>query len=116
MEKGAAFPSILYIFNSQFSISSERSVSMNSSHNARIPVGVLAATGAVGQRFVQLLAGHPWFELREVSGSDRGAGRPYGEVAAWRLPGGIPEEARKLIVRGPQELLHSPILFSALPA
>src|SRR4051794_37418529 len=104
------------IFNSQFSISFERSHPMNPSHGARIPVGVLAATGAVGQRFVQLLAGHPWFELREVSGSDRGAGRPYGEVAAWRLPGGIPEEARGLIVRGPQEALHSPILFSALPA
>ncbi len=82
----------------------------------RLPVGVLAATGAVGQRFVQLLTDHPWFELREVSGSARGAGRPYGEVAAWRLPGGVPEGARGLIVRGPDEELTSPILFSALPA
>ena len=89
---------------------------MNPSQNERIPVGVLAATGAVGQRFVQLLADHPWFELREVSGSDRGAGRPYGEVAAWRLPGGPPETARGLIVHGPNEALSSPILFSALPA
>lgn len=86
------------------------------SRQERIPVGVLAATGAVGQRFVQLLADHPWFELREVSGSDRGAGRPYGEVVAWRLPGGPPEAARNLIVRAPDEPLTSPILFSALPA
>jgi aspartate-semialdehyde dehydrogenase len=89
---------------------------MNPSRGERIPVGVLAATGAVGQRFVQLLADHPWFELREVSGSERGAGRLYGEVAAWRLPGGPPEGARDLIVRGPDEELTSPILFSALPA
>ena len=67
----------------------------------RIPVGVLGATGAVGQRFVQLLAGHPWFALAEVAGSARTAGRPYGEVAGWRLPGGVPEEARDLVVRGP---------------
>jgi aspartate-semialdehyde dehydrogenase len=89
---------------------------MSPSHGDRLPVGVLAATGAVGQRFVQLLADHPWFELREVSGSTRGAGRPYGEVVAWRLPGGPPEGARDLIVRGPDEELTSPILFSALPA
>ena len=82
----------------------------------RIPVGVLGATGAVGQRFVQLLVGHPWFELAEVAGSARTAGRPYGEVAGWRLPGGVPEEARDLIVRGPDDDLSSPILFSALPA
>ena len=86
------------------------------SQSDRIPVGVLAATGAVGQRFVQLLADHPWFELREVSGSLRGAGRPYGEVVAWRLAGGVPENAKNLIVRGPDEALTSPILFSALPA
>lgn len=86
------------------------------SQSDRIPVGVLAATGAVGQRFVQLLANHPWFELREVSGSARGAGRPYGEAVTWRLPGGIPDGAQDLIVRGPDETLASPILFSALPA
>lgn len=82
----------------------------------RIPVGVLGATGAVGQRFVQLLAGHPWFVLREVVGSGRTAGRPYGTVAGWRLPGGVPEEARELLVRAPGDPLDSPLLFSALPA
>ncbi|MEN8303747.1 MAG: hypothetical protein ABFQ64_06735, partial [Campylobacterota bacterium] len=43
----------------------------------RIPVGVLGATGTVGQRFVQLLANHPWFEVAVVTGSVRTAGRPY---------------------------------------
>ncbi len=84
--------------------------------NERIPVGVLAATGAVGQRFVQLLDGHPWFELREVVGSERRAGRPYGEAVEWRLPGGVPDGARDLPLLAPDERLTSPILFSALPA
>ncbi len=84
--------------------------------NDRIPVGVLAATGAVGQRFVQLLADHPWFELREVTGSERGAGQRYGDAVTWRLPGDVPEAARNLIVRGADEELTTPIVFSALPA
>ena len=82
----------------------------------RIPVAVLGATGAVGQRFVQLLAGHPWFVLREVAGSARTAGRPYGAVAGWRLPGSPPDEVRDLPVCRPDDELTSPILFSALPA
>ena len=45
----------------------------------KIPVGILGATGTVGQRFVQLLADHPWFEVVAVTGSDRTVGRPYGE-------------------------------------
>ena len=53
----------------------------------RIPVAVLGATGAVGQRFVQLLADHPWFEVSELAASDRSAGKPYREAASWRLPG-----------------------------
>ncbi|HEX5503837.1 MAG TPA: aspartate-semialdehyde dehydrogenase [Thermomicrobiales bacterium] len=82
----------------------------------RIPVAVLGATGAVGQRFVQLLDGHPWFALAEVVGSARTAGRPYGAVAGWRLPGDVPAEARDLPVRAPGADLASPVVFSALPA
>ncbi|HWC66343.1 MAG TPA: aspartate-semialdehyde dehydrogenase, partial [Thermoanaerobaculia bacterium] len=44
----------------------------------RIPVAVLGATGAVGQRFVQLLEKHPWFDLAEVAASERSAGKSYG--------------------------------------
>ena len=57
---------------------------------SKIPVGVLGATGTVGQRFVQLLADHPWFEVVAVTGSDRTVGRPYGEGVNWMMPGDVP--------------------------
>jgi aspartate-semialdehyde dehydrogenase len=56
----------------------------------KTPVAVLGATGAVGQRFIQLLADHPWFEVAEVAASDRSAGKPYAEACTWRLPGSMP--------------------------
>lgn len=56
----------------------------------RVPVGILGATGMVGQRLVQLLQGHPVFELVALAASDRSAGRPYGEAAPWRLHGRCP--------------------------
>ena len=52
-----------------------------SSANGKIPVAVLGATGSVGQRFVQLLAGHPWFQLVEVVASDRSTGRQIGRAS-----------------------------------
>ena len=57
---------------------------------SRIPVAILGATGMVGQRLVQLLADHPWFELVELAASARSAGKPYGKAAPWRLPGDPP--------------------------
>ena len=51
---------------------------------AKIAVGVLGATGAVGQRFVQLLADHPWFEITELAASDRSAGKAYKDACTWR--------------------------------
>ncbi|MFN8451731.1 MAG: hypothetical protein U0521_24850 [Anaerolineae bacterium] len=51
----------------------------------KLDVAVLGATGAVGQRFIQLLHNHPWFRVVEVIGSDRSAGRYYGEAARWVL-------------------------------
>ena len=56
----------------------------------KIPVGVLGATGAVGQRFVQLLADHPWFEITAVTGSERTEGGVYQEVCRWVLDEDIP--------------------------
>ncbi len=82
----------------------------------KIPVGVLAATGAVGQRFVQLLAGHPWFEVAAVTGSERTAGRRYGEVVNWVIPGEIPEEVANLEVQHSEPDLPVPVVFSALPS
>ena len=67
----------------------------------KVKVGVLGATGMVGQRFVQLLEDHPWFELVEVAASERSAGRPYREVmkGRWKLEGDIPEKAAGLQVK-----------------
>lgn len=80
-------------------------------------VAVLGATGAVGQRFVQLLAGHPWFELAAVAASDRSVGRLYGEVTRWLLPGEMPAGGAGLEVQpaNPQAV-RTDLVFSALDA
>lgn len=83
---------------------------------AKIPVAVLAATGAVGQRFVQLLADHPWFEVKAVTGSERTVGRPYAEGVHWILPGQIPPAIADLTVQPTTPTLDTPVVFSALPS
>lgn len=80
----------------------------------RIPVAVLGATGSVGQRFVQLLDGHPWFKLHEVVASERTSGRPYGEAADWRLDTLMPGDAAALPVKLLGTELDSQLLFSGL--
>ena len=62
---------------------------------SKIPVGILGATGVVGQRFIQMLEAHPWFEVAWLAASDRSAGKPYGEAARWRLKTPIPESVRR---------------------
>ena len=83
-----------------------------------INVGVLGATGAVGQRFVQLLADHPWFSLTTVTASGRSAGRRYGDVVDWRLDAPFPDAAGDLVVAhtDPKALGECDLVFSALPA
>lgn len=87
--------------------------------NMKIPVGVLGATGTVGQRFLQLLAVHPWFEVVAITGSERTAGRPYREGVNWVIGGEIPAAVADLIVQPTQPTLaingRPPIVFSALP-
>src|SRR5262249_22273365 len=56
----------------------------------KIPVGILGATGIVGQRFVQMLEHHPWFEVAWLAASDRSEGKPYAEAVHWRLRTPIP--------------------------
>ncbi len=56
----------------------------------KLPVGILGATGIVGQRFIQMLEHHPWFEVAWLAASDRSEGRPYAEAARWRLKTAIP--------------------------
>lgn len=67
----------------------------------KLKVGVIGATGMVGQRFVTLLSAHPWFELTEVAASARSAGKPYGEVVSnrWLMQEPVPECARNLIIK-----------------
>ena len=85
----------------------------------RIPVAVLGATGMVGQRFIELLQGHPWFELAALAASERHGGRSYAEATRWRLPGSeMPASAAELPVAAcrPEALPGVKIAFSALPA
>ena len=58
--------------------------------SSKIPVGVLGATGVVGQRLLTLLDAHPWFEPVWLAASDRSSGKPYAEAARWRLPAPLP--------------------------
>lgn len=83
----------------------------------RIPVAVLGATGSVGQRFVQLLAGHPWFRLTTVTGSPARVGKRYSETCRWILSEPMPEEVRDLTV-APTEpsAVDAELVFSALPS
>lgn len=80
----------------------------------RIPVAVLGATGSVGQRFIQLLASHPWFRVHEVVASDRSAGKRYGDAADWRLDTLVPDDIAKLTVKNLGGELESRLLFSGL--
>jgi aspartate-semialdehyde dehydrogenase len=83
-----------------------------------INVGVLGATGAVGQRFVELLADHPWFNLSMLAASERSAGQPYGKIVNWRLDTPFPEKIAKLKVTStsPKAMKDIDLVFSALPA
>ena len=82
----------------------------------KIPVGILGATGTVGQRFVELLEGHPWFEIAVLTASDRSEGKPYGEAARWRLASELPGHVAGLTVRATNADLPCRIVFSALDA
>jgi aspartate-semialdehyde dehydrogenase len=64
----------------------------------KVPVGILGATGMVGQRYIQLLEEHPWFEVAWLAASDRSSGKPYGEAAKWRLDTPLPERIAKMMV------------------
>src|SRR6188768_409118 len=79
-------------------------------------VGILGATGTVGQRFAQLLEGHPQFEITAMAASDRSAGKPYSEACAWKLPGSIPESVRGIVVQPIEPPLDCDLVFSSLPS
>jgi len=79
-------------------------------------VGILGATGTVGQRFVQLLENHPQFEITALAASDRSAGKVFAEACAWKLAGTIPEYVREIVVQPIDPPLDCDIVFSSLPS
>jgi aspartate-semialdehyde dehydrogenase len=84
--------------------------------SARVPVAVLGATGTVGQKFVRLLADHPWFELVAVAASDANIGRRYGEAARWRETTALPDRIADLVLQPSRPPLEARVVFSALDA
>jgi len=78
-------------------------------------VGILGATGVVGQRFIQLLENHPQFEVAALAASDRSQGKTYSQACTWRLPGDMPEQVRQIVVQPPAPPLDCDFVFSSLP-
>ncbi len=82
----------------------------------KVPVAILGATGSVGQRFVSLLADHPYFEISELFASMKSAGKPYGESVNWVIDQPVPESVKTLPVKSLDDRVEADIVFSALPA
>ncbi len=83
----------------------------------RIPVAILAATGSVGQRFIQLLDCHPLFKVVALTASDRTVGQTYAQACHWILPGELPDWARSMVIQSTDPASAAvPLAFSALPA
>lgn len=80
----------------------------------KIPVAILGATGSVGQKFVELLANHPWFEITELCASDNSAGKKYKDAVDWFLPSQLPERVGKMLVQKCKPTLKSKVIFSGL--
>jgi aspartate-semialdehyde dehydrogenase len=82
----------------------------------KLPIGILGATGMVGQRYIQLLENHPWFEIAWLAASDRSSGKKYGEAAKWRLDTPLPRRIAEMTV-SPAEPTGAPkIIFASVDA
>ncbi len=80
------------------------------------PIGILGATGMVGQRFIQLLENHPWFQVEWLAASDRSSGKTYGEAAKWRLDTPLPDRIAGMTI-SPAEPEGAPrIIFASIDA
>lgn len=88
----------------------------NGQQPKKIKVGVLGATGAVGQRFVQMLQGHPWFEISALCASERSVGKRYADACKWNLRGDMPAHLRDVILQEAVPGMDCQIFFSALPS
>jgi aspartate-semialdehyde dehydrogenase len=84
--------------------------------SAKLPVGILGATGIVGQRFIQLLEHHPWFEVAWLAASERSGGKLYAEAARWRLTTPIPQRVAEMRVSEADPNNAPRLIFAALDA
>lgn len=84
--------------------------------NKKINVAVLGATGAVGQRFVQLLCDHPWFQISTLAASERNVGKRYKDACGWHLNNAMPDVVREMTIQPVKPSVDAQIVFSALPA
>jgi aspartate-semialdehyde dehydrogenase len=83
---------------------------------AKIPVGILGATGMVGQRFIQLLENHPWFEVAWIAASERSFGKPYQEAAKWKMKTPIPARIAPMVLSAAEPKDAPKVIFAALDA
>jgi aspartate-semialdehyde dehydrogenase len=83
---------------------------------AKIPVGILGATGMVGQRFIQLLENHPWFEVAWIAASERSFGKPYEEAAKWKMKTPIPARIARMVLSAAEPKDAPKVIFAALDA
>src|SRR2546423_1609694 len=79
-------------------------------------VGILGATGLVGQRFIQLLEDHPQFEITALAASDRSEARSFGDVCSWKLATPMPQKVRAIDVQPCRPPLDCDLIFSSLPS
>src|SRR6202795_4106601 len=84
--------------------------------STKIPVGILGATGVVGQRFIQMLERHPWFEVAWLAASDRSEGKTYSDATRWRLKTPIPANVGEMTVSPATPEGAPKIIFAALDA
>jgi len=81
---------------------------------SQIEVGILGATGTVGQRFISLLAKHPWFKVTWLGASERSSGKAFRDATAWRLPAELPADVAKLVVETAAPGNAPKVMFSGL--
>ncbi len=84
------------------------------SSEGKINVGVLGATGSVGQKFIALLQNHPWFKVTEVAASEKSSGKKYKNAVNWILSSPLPNEVAELTVKDCEPNLECKIVFSGL--
>jgi aspartate-semialdehyde dehydrogenase len=89
-------------------------VSLNLPSNGKIPVGILGATGSVGQKFVEVLSRHPWFEIAALCASERSVGRHYSQSMDWFMSTPLPSQIAEMIVQPCDPSLDCPLVFSGL--